>query len=411
MRKAKVLGKALGVEGAVVLGLDERAGVFVLRVRVRHADRWRCPVCRRRCGRYDSPAHRRRWRTHDVGLMRAEAEATTLRVRCPEHGVKMAYVPWARAGSRFTRSFENLVAWLVVRTDKTTVSTFARIAWRTVGSILMRVSDDARAARPPLKGLRRIGIDEVSYRKGHRYLTIVVDHETGNLVWAQRGRDSKTLRRFFRSLRKKGREVIELVSADAATWIGSVVREMCPNAKLCIDPFHVVSWATKALNEVRRGMWNKLRKRGETARAKALKGSRWALMKNPEDLDRKQKSKLRTIEHDNRPLFVAYLMKEQLRAVFQQRNWEAPFMLRAWLDWVMNSRIKPMKKVARTIRANLAGIDAALIYQLSNGRLEGTNTKLKLLTRLAYGFHSHEPLIALAMLKLGRLCPPIPRAA
>jgi len=342
--------------------------------------------------------------------MRAEVEATTPRVYCPEHGVRMAYVPWARVRSRFTRAFEDMVAWLVVRTDKTTVSTLVRIAWRTVGSILKRVSDDARAARPPLKGLRRIGIDEVSYRKGHRYLTIVVDHDTGNLVWAQPGKDAKTLRRFFRSLRKKGRETIELVSADAATWIGSVVREMCPNARLCIDPFHVVSWATKALDQVRRDMWNKLRKRGEGARAKALKGSRWALMKNPEDLNRKQRSKLRSIEHDNRPLFIAYLMKEQLREVFRQRDWQAPFMVRSWIDWVMKSRCKPMKNVARAIRANLAGIDSALIHQLSNGRLEGTNTKLKLLTRLAYGFHSHVPLIALAMLKLGGLCPALPRA-
>lgn len=410
MRKRKVLAKALGVEGAVVVGLDERDGVFVLRVRVRRADEWRCAVCRRRCGRYDSRDHVRRWRAHDVGLMRAEVEATTPRVYCPEHGVRMAYVPWARVRSRFTRAFEDMVAWLVVRTDKTTVSTLVRIAWRTVGSILKRVSDDARAARPPLKGLRRIGIDEVSYRKGHRYLTIVVDHDTGNLVWAQPGKDAKTLRRFFRSLRKKGRETIELVSADAATWIGSVVREMCPNARLCIDPFHVVSWATKALDQVRRDMWNKLRKRGEGARAKALKGSRWALMKNPEDLNRKQRSKLRSIEHDNRPLFIAYLMKEQLREVFQQRDWQAPFMVRSWIDWVMKSRCKPMKNVARAIRANLAGIDSALIHQLSNGRLEGTNTKLKLLTRLAYGFHSHVPLIALAMLKLGGLCPALPRA-
>ena len=130
------------------------------------------------------------------------------------------------------------------------------------GSDLSRVGDEAKAARRPLEGLRRIGIDEVSYRKGHRYLTIVVDHDTGNLIWAAPGRDAKTLRRFFRSLRKKGRDSIELVSADAAPWIGSVVREMCPKATLCIDPFHVVAWATKALDTVRRELWRKLRKRG-----------------------------------------------------------------------------------------------------------------------------------------------------
>jgi len=332
----------------------------------------------------------------------------TPRVWCPEHGVHMAFVPWARMRSRFTRAFEDMVTWLAVRTDRTTVTHLLRIAWRTVGRILERVSAEAEATWPPLKGLRRIGIDEVSYRKGHRYLTIVVDHDTGNLIWASRGHDKATLRKFFRKLKKAGREGIELVSADAANWIGQVVREMCPKAKLCIDPFHVVSWATKALDEVRRSMWRELRKKGESDRAKALKGSRWALMKNPGDLNRKQKRKLRDIETDNRPLFLAYLMKEQLREVFQQRDWQGPFMLSDWIEWVMRSRCEPMKKVARSIRDHYDGICSALLNQLSNGRLESMNTKLRLLTRLAFGFHSHKPLIALAMLKLGGLCPPLP---
>jgi transposase len=257
----------------------------------------------------------------------------------------------------------------------------------------------------------RIGIDEVAYRKGHRYLTCVVDHDTGRLLWAQPGRDEKTLRKFFRLLRKEGRAAIKLVSADAASWIGNVVREQCTNAVLCIDPFNVVAWATKALDEVRRGLWNELRRRGQTERAKAMKGTRWALVKNPEDLTRKQKRKLRAIEEDNLPLYRAYLMKEQLRDIFATKGWEAVFMIDEWLSWVMHSKLEPMKKVARAIRANRDGIDAPLVYGLSNARLESSNMKLKLLTRLAFGFHSHAPLIALAMLKMGGLCPPLPRAS
>ena len=150
-------------------------------------------------------------------MMRLEVEATTPRVWCPEHGVHMAFVPWARMRSRFTRAFEDTATWLAVRTDRTTVTYLLRIAWRTVGRILERVSAEAEATRPPLKGLRRIGIDEVSYRKGHRYLTIVVDHDTGNLIWASPGRDAKTLRKFFRKLKKKGRESIELVKPMAGS--------------------------------------------------------------------------------------------------------------------------------------------------------------------------------------------------
>jgi transposase len=382
----------------------------VVRVRPRREHRGRCPVCQARCPGYDAGNGPRRWRTHDIGLIRAEIEAEVPRVECAEHGVRTAYVPWARHGSGFTTSFEDTVAWLAVRTDKTTLSSLLRIAWRTVGAIVTRVCASAKATQPPLDGVTRIGIDEVSYRKGHRYLTIVVDHDSGRLLWAQPGRDEKTLRRFFRLLGKKRCAAIEWVSADAASWIGNVVAERCPNAKLCIDPFHVVSWATKALDEVRREMWNDLRRRGDTERANAMKGSRWALVKNPEDLTRPQKRKLRAIEADNRPLFLAYLMKEQLREVFKTKDWQGPFMLSAWLDWVDKSRIRPMKKVARTIRRNLAGIYSALLHGLSNARLEAMNTKLRLLTRLAYGFHSHAPLVALAMLKLGGLCPPLPRA-
>lgn len=344
-------------------------------------------------------------------MMRTELEAFAPRIECSTHGVLVAHVPWARHGSGFTSAFEDAVAWLAVRTDKTAVSNWLRIAWRTVGAILERVCETMRERRPPLAGVTWIGIDEVSYRKGHRYLTVVVDHDSGNLLWAAAGRNAKTLDKFFRSLGRKGRQAIQLISADAAGWIAHVVRRRCPNATLCIDPFHVVSWATKALDRVRRELWNQLRRRGETDRAKAMKNSRWALMKNPEDLNRKQKSKLRSIEHDNRPLFLAYLMKEQLRDVFKNKDWQGAFMLTGWVDWVMKSRIKPMKRVARAIVANLAGIQSALIHGLSNARVEAMNTKLRLLTRLAFGFHSHEPLIALALLKLGGLAPDLPTAS
>jgi transposase len=290
------------------------------------------------------------------------------------------------------------------------LSTLVGIAWRTVGSILERVRAEGEAARDPLNGVRRIGIDEVSYRKGHRFLTVVVDHDTGHLLWAEAGRDEKTVRKFFRLLGKKRCKAIELVSADAAAWIGNVVRERCPNAKLCIDPFHVVAWATKALDEVRRGLWNKLRKKKEASDAKAVKGTRWALLKNPENLTRNQRRQLDAVEREHQPLFKAYLLKEQLREVFRTRDWQAPFMLNAWLERADESAIKPLKKVAAAIRTNLEGIYSALLHGLSNARLESANNKLRLLTRMAYGFHSHKPLIALAMLKLGGLCPPLPTA-
>lgn len=407
-----MLVRALGVEGAVLEHVDfEGEDAFVLRVRPRHEHRGRCPLCLVRCPGYDAGDGVRRWRARDLGLMRAYVEAEAPRVRCLEHGVRVAHVPWARRDCGFTKSFEDTVAWLAVRTDKTTLSSLLGIAWRTVGAILERVAAEMRALRDPFDGVKRIGIDEVSYRKGHRYLTIVVDHDTGHLLWAHPGHDEKTLTKFFRALGKQRRAQIELVSADAATWISPVVRAMCPNATLCMDPFHVVQWATRAVDKVRRQMWNELRRRGQKQKAETLKGSRWALGKNPEDLTRRQKEKLTTIERDNQKLFKAYLLKEQLREIIRTKGYEAISMLDPWLSWATRSRLVPFVRVANAIRKNRDGIEAAMLHGLSNARVESTNTKLRLLTRLAYGFHSHEPLVALAMIKLGGLCPPLPRLA
>jgi transposase len=176
-----------------------------------------------------------------------------------------------------------------------------------------------------------------------------------------------------------------------------------------MDPFHVVQWVTKALDTLRRATWNKLRKRGRTKDAESLKGSRWALMKDPGDLTQKQRSTLAQLKENNRDLFTGYLLKEQLREVFRNKDWQGAFMLQQWIDMAKRSRLAPFTRVAASVEKHRAAIEAALMNQLSNARIEGVNTKLKLLTRQAYGFHSHKPLIALAMMKLGGLCPPLPR--
>jgi len=413
MRNARMLVRALGVEHAVVqdVSWEEAPGLqaLLIGVRPRKKETGRCPHCNRRCPRYDLGSGARRWRAPDVGLCPTYIIADAPRVRCREHGVVVQRVPWARHGSKFTRAFEDQVAWLAVRTDKTTVCSLLKIAWRSVGRILERVAASMKGARDPFANVTRIGIDEVSYRKGHRYLTIVVDHDSGRLLWASAGRDEENLRRFFDLLGTERSQRIRFVSSDAAVWIHNVVRERCPNATLCLDPFHVVQWATKALDKVRRSVWNELRKSGQKERAKSLKGARWALWKNNDDLKPSQRATLATIERDNKKLYRAYLLKEELRSVFQDPDPEiAKLTLDDWLSWASRSRLPSFVKLARSIQKHRAAIDAVIDYGLSNARLESMNTKLRLLTRLAFGFHSHAPLIALGMLKLGGLCPPLP---
>lgn len=410
MRGTRVWARLLGVERAIVedVELQEVTGALVVSVRLQRRDRGRCGLCRRRCPGYDAGDGRRRWRALDLGVTRAYLGADAPRVRCPEHGVVVAWVPWARHGAGHTRGFDDTVAWLAVHTSKSAVGELLRVAWRTVGSIVARVVADARAGHDGLDGLVRIGIDEISHRKGQRYLTVVVDHATGRLVWAAEGRSEATLEGFFDALGTQRAAAIELVSADAAEWIGRVVARRCPGATLCLDPFHIVAWATEALDAVRREVWNAARRGGETTLAKELKGARFALWKNPEHLTDRQRGKLAWIAAANEPLYRAYLMKEQLRAVFALRGEAGTALLDAWLGWARRSRIRAFVELADRVTRNRAGIEATLVEGLSNARVESVNTKIRLLTRIAFGFRSPAALIALAMLALGGLCPPLP---
>ncbi|MGH3993354.1 MAG: transposase, partial [Pseudonocardiaceae bacterium] len=161
-------------------------------------------------------------------------------------------------------------------------------------------------------------------------------------------------------------------------------------------------------DEIRREVWNEARKAGQTAVARGLKGARYALWKNPENLTRRQRAKLSAVQQTNQRLYRAYLLKEQLREIYRVPAEHATALLDAWLAWARRSRLDPFVRLARTITEQRAGIEAAIDNELSNARVEAINTQIRLITRRAFGFHSPKPLIALAMLTLGGLCPPLP---
>ena len=410
MRPTRVWKRLLGLRRAVVeaVEFDEEAGALVVSLRPKARERDRCPHCRRRCPGYDWGEGRRRWRALDLATTFCFLEAEAPRVECKRHGVVVAAVPWARHDSSFTRSFEDQVSWLAVNTSKTAVSQLMRVAWRTVGWICERVMAEGRAQRDLLAGLRRIGIDEISVRKGQRYLTVVVDHDTGRLVWAAPGRDRKTVEKFLDLLGKERCEQIELVSCDMASWITGPVSERCPDAQVCYDPFHLVKLATDALDEVRREVWNEARRQGHTQLARDLKGARFVLWKNAERLTERQQLKLARIQQINNRLFRGYLLAQQLRQIYRVPYEHAVVLLEGWLQWARRCRLEPFVKLARTITEQREGIEAAIRNGLSNARVEQVNTQIRLITRRGFGFHSQHAVIALAMLTLGGLCPPLP---
>jgi len=436
VRGSRVWAKMLGIEsGTVIEDIrweetepeqpgDEPGMLLVADVRVHQRRARRCGACGRVAPGYDRGEGRRRWRALDLGTVRAELEADAPRVRCPVHGVTVAAVPWARHGAWFTRPFEDTVAWLACAASRTTICDLMRVSWRTTGRIIERVSAEKKAQTDVLAGLTRIGIDEISYRKGHKYLVVVVDHDTGRLVWAAPGRDKATVRKFFTLLGPERAAAITHVSADGASWISSAVTECAPRAAQCTDPFHVVQWATEALDAVRRDAWNHARRQpgGSTPKGLVLKTSvaagsaldlkraRYALWKNPGNLTGLQAATISWIEKTHPLLYRAYLLKEGLRTIFQLKGHPrlAKDALDRWLAWAARCRIPQFTDLGRKIRNHRDGIQASIRYSLSNGLIESVNTKLRAITRAAFGFHGPEPMIALGMLALGGLRPALP---
>jgi transposase len=282
-----------------------------------------------------------------------------------------------------------------------------------------RVNNDVEQRVDRLDGLRRIGIDEISYKRGHRYLIVVVDHDTGHLVWAGPGRSDAALEVFFNELGDERAALLTHVSADMADWIARVVAKRAPNAVRCADPFHVVAWGIETLDIERRRAWNQASGRRNPSTSPYLRGratgtslgiarARYALWKNPGDLTDNQRAQLEWIAKADPRLHRAYLLKEGLRYVFAIKGDEGKQALDRWLSWARRSRMPPYVELARKIVKHRQAIDHALDSGLSNGLIESANTKIRLLTRIAFGFHGPEPLIALALLALGSHPPVLP---
>jgi transposase len=398
----------LGDEAVVEKIVFDPDGTLVARVRPRRGTRPRCGRCGRRAPGYDQGEGRRRWRALDVGTLRAFIEAESPRVSCPEHGPTAAAVAWARHGARHTHQFDQTVTWLARYCAKRTVALLFRVAWETVGSIMSRVMSDVDALGDRWDNVRRIGIDEVSYQKGHKYLVVVVNHANGQLLWVGKGRTKKTLGEFFTALGEERCARIALVSADGADWIADMVGLNCPNAELCLDPFHAVSWVTEAMDKVRRRMVGEARRTKDQTMLDTLNHARWAVLKNPERLTQPQQLKLADIQRVNHQLYRAYLLKEQFRQIFAPGGEERILTLDEWLLWASRSRIPEFVDIARKIRPYRDDIASTLTHRLTNALVESLNSRVRLLINIARGFRSVEALMALMQLHLGAYQPTLP---
>jgi transposase len=401
VRVTAAFNRLLALPGTTVREVSFEPAQITITVALRRR-RLACADCSyASSARYDLRTVDSSWRHLDLGRWRLVIRARLRRIDCPTHGVRTERVPFARPESGFTRDFEDLVAWLATRMDKTAVRRLVRIAWQTIGAICQRVvADELDPDR--LDGLFEVGVDEVSWRKGHRYLTLVTDHRSGRIVWGAEGKDTATLDRFFADLGTDRATRLTAVSTDMGPAFLRSVTAKAPNATVCIDPFHVVKLATDALDQVRRQVWNQLRA-VDPAQAKKFKGARWVLLKRPEHLTDEQTATLRKLRRHGGAAWRAYGLKESLREVFagDLSATEAAELLDRWCAKASRSRLGAFVKLAATIRKHRQGILAAIRLMINNARVEALNNKVRLITRRAYGFHSAQAALALVMLACG----------
>ena len=439
MRVTTVFSRLLCLDGVWVRKVRFEQCVVVVRVALRRR-RLRCPLCEFSTrARKDTRPVDSVWRHLDLGIWRLEIHCRRRRLWCPEHGARVEGVPFACDGSEFTRDFECLVAWLATRTDKTTVKRLLRIDWATVGRIIARVcADELDPDR--LNDLFDIGIDEVSWRKQHRYLTLVADHERRCVVWGTEGAGEQAADRFFAELDPEiaaepppapespaiqeqpppspdpepatdddqppaGERASKLraISLDMGPGYAKSARAHAPQATICIDPYHVVQLANKALDEVRRSYWNELRSLGDQDAAKRFKDARWSLLKAPKKLTDKQAATLRRLKAAGGEVWRAYILKEAVRGIFEHGLTleDVTMLIDRLLSRLARSRLEPFVRLGKTIRKHRDGILAAIRLGINQGRTEALNNKVRLITRRAYGFHSASAALALVMLTCG----------
>lgn len=424
MRVSTAFNKLLGVTGAMVASVTFTPAGTVVGLRRRRV-KLRCPCGWKTWAVYDRS--RRRWRHLDLSGSKLWLEAEIRRLHCRRcNRVRTEVVPWARPGARHTRDLQDLVAYMAQRMDKTTITRLLRVSWEAVARIVVDVvAEQLDATR--LDGLLRIGVDEVSYRKGHRYLTVVADHHRdGAVVWAGEGRNSAALQAFYHELGPQRCAALEAVSMDLGNAYKHATDLCAPQARQCVDPFHLIQLANEAIDKARAWAWKREQQEHPMPKrrpgrppadappmppntARWIRNTRWALVKDPDDLDDKQLEILHQLRRQRSVLYRCWQLKEGLRDLFRlRRPQDAPKHLNWWLTWASRCRIPSFVTLAKTVRTNRERILATVELGLSNSKLEGLNSKIRLINHRGYGHHSATAVIAMIYLCCGGLTIELP---
>lgn len=376
-----------GIRGYQYVKTAYEAGRVTFTIRQERGD-LRCAACgSRRIVRRGFQS--RCFRSLPIGARPVQIELDVPRVGCGDCGeVRQVNVDFADERRSYTRAFERYVLELSQRMTIRDVAEHLQVGWDLVKDIQKRYPG-RKFRRIKLKHLRRIAIDEIAIGRGHRYLTVVLDLKSGAVVFVGEGKGADALKPFWKRL-KRSRARIEAVAMDMSPAYISAVQTHLSKAVIVFDHFHIIKLFNEKLSDLRRELY---REATEQLHKDVLKGTRWLLLKNPENLDgtRDESKRLHEALTLNQPLATAYYMREDLRRVWEQSDRSAAQrVLDDWIRRAESSGIHRLIQFAHTLAAHRSGILNYYDYRISTGPLEGTNTKIRVLQRKAYGFRDTE---------------------
>ena len=382
-----LLYHAFGIRGYQYTRTDYHAGQVLFTI---HQDSQTCRCCA--CGSHQI-VHRgrvqRRFRALPIGRRASFIVLPIPRVECLTCGaVRQVNVSFADSRRSYTSCFERYALELGRHMTIRDVAVHLGVSWDLIKDIQKR-DLSRRYAKPKLKHLRHIAIDEIAIAKGHRYLTIVLDLESGAVVFVGDGKGADALKPFWKRLRPSGAR-IQAVAMDMSAAYRTAVATYLPKAKIVFDRFHVVKLFNDKLSDLRRALH---REATDVLQKQVLKGTRWLLLKNPENLDetKDEKKRLEEALALNKTLATAYYMKEDLRQFWEQPGKRfATAFLDGWIRRAGASGIRMLQQMATTLAAYRSGLLAYYDVRITSGPLEGTNNKIKTMKRQAYGFRDRE---------------------
>jgi transposase len=382
-----LLYHAFGIRGYHYTRTNYQAGRVIFSIR-QEPQTCRCSACGSRDVKHRGHVERR-FRSLPIGSKTTLVVLPIPRVECSNCGaVRQVEVSFADPRRTYTRAFERYALELSRSMTIRDVALHLGVGWDRIKEIQKR-DLSRRFAKPKLKHLRRIAIDEIAIAKGHRYLSVVMDLDSGAVVFVGDGKGADALKPFWKRLRPS-KAKIEAVAMDMSAAYRSAVSTYLPQAKIVFDHFHVVKLFNEKLSELRRAMY---REATEVMHKQVLKGTRWLLLKNPENLDatKNEKQKLEEALALNKPLATAYYMKEDLRRFWEQPGKRfATTFLDGWIRRAEASGIKILKQMGKTLAAHRSGLLTYYDVMITSGPMEGTNNKIKTMKRQAYGFRDQE---------------------